>query len=140
MRAAVALLLASITAVTACGHDDDNPPVATAAGGGVAIVEVIDDVEYYIGCANESVLVDDVRWYPVADWGNIETADLYERITKVDRERPTRPVGFARVAPPGPGDGVGTLYVYADGYGRYESVSGQTIWLTTELLEYDWIC
>lgn len=138
-------VLAVVVAATACGTDDDTvpavtAPVVTVAGGAVAIVEVIDDVEYYIACANEPIEIAGMTWYPVADWGDETTGELHERITSVERERPARPIGFARVAPPGPGDDVGTLYVYSDGYAWYESDSGQSIWLTTDALEYNWVC
>jgi hypothetical protein len=44
------------------------------------------------------------------------------------------------VAPPGPGDDIGTLIVYSDGMARYESDSGTVEWLTTEVHTYNWVC
>jgi hypothetical protein len=120
---------------------DTTGPVTTTSVEPVPIVAVYDDVEYYIACADVPVTVDDVLWYPVAEWGNEQTAELFEQITSVDRERPGGPVGFApRVAPPGPGDDIGTLYVYADGVAWFESDSGLTIWLTQEEITYTWVC
>lgn len=112
-----------------------------APDGPVPVVAVHDDVEYYIACADVSLTVDGIRWYPVAEWGNEQTAEVVERITSVDRERPDGPIGFApRVAPPGPGDDIGTLYVYADDFAWFESDSGLTIWLTQEEITYTWVC
>lgn len=139
-RAVLAVVLA-LVGVACGGAAESRTPVATSPGGGVSIVDVIDDVAYYIGCANETVTVDGARWFPVPEWGSDTTADLYEEITVVERERPAGPIGFApRVAPPGPGDDVGTLYVYADGVAWYESDSGQSIWLTRDEIAYDWVC
>jgi hypothetical protein len=47
---------------------------------------------------------------------------------------------LAAVPPPGPGDDVGTLIVYADGMARYESDSGNVMWLTNVEPEYTWVC
>lgn len=116
-------------------------PTTTAAEARIPIVSVHEDVEYYIACADVPVTLDGIRWYPVADWGNEQTAEVLERIMGVDRERPAGPVGFApRVSPPGPGDDIGTVYVYADGFAWFESDSGQTIWLTQEEIVYTWVC
>ena len=139
--------------LAACGDDEptgapietipahSSVPTTTApAAAAVPIVERFDDVDYYIACADVPVEVDGVTWYPVSDWGpGVE--QLYDEITSVDREAPGGPIGFApAVAPPGPGDDVGTVWVYADGYALFESDSGQTIWLTQEELTYDWVC
>jgi hypothetical protein len=107
----------------------------------VPIVAVYDDVDYYIACADVPLEIDGVTWYPVTDWGDGEMASLLEQIVSVDRERPARPIGFApRVAPPGPGDDIGTVFVYADGFAWFESDSGQSIWLTQEEQTYNWVC
>lgn len=117
------------------------PSPTDAAGTPVPIVAVHDDIAYYIACADAPVTVDGIRWYPVAEWGNEQTAEVLERIVSVDREQPASPVGFApRVPAPGPGDDIGTLYVYADGFAWFESDSGQTIWLTQDEIVYTWVC
>ena len=125
-------------ALSACG---DAEPGLTEP---VPIVAVHDEIEYYIACANEPVMVDGTQWYPVADWGHEQTADLFDEITGVDREQPARtaqPIAFApRVVPPGRGDDIGTLYVYRDGIAWFEAESGLSMWLTQDELTYNWVC
>ena len=53
---------------------------------------------------------------------------------------PPDPTGVVRVAPPGPGDDIGMMIVYSDGFVRFESVSGWTIWLTDQEQTYGWEC
>jgi hypothetical protein len=120
-----------LVALAACGEAAPSAPVEIAA--------VVDDVEYYIGCANEPVNVDGAVWYPLAEF---EFADEVAAIVDTPRVSPEQGIrGFAvRVAPPGPGDDIGTLVVYADDVARYESESGQTIWLTREEQTYNWVC
>ncbi|MDJ0768264.1 MAG: hypothetical protein QNJ12_05695 [Ilumatobacter sp.] len=131
----LAMAACSIATIIACGSSESDEPRAA-----VAIVEVVEDVEYYIGCANEPVEVDGTLWYPLADFG-FGFADEIAEILDTPREPlPTAPVGLARVAEPGPGDDVGTLVVYADGVAHYTSDSGQTIWLTVEEQTYEWVC
>ena len=127
-----------ITAIPDTTTPDTTTPDTTER---VPIVAVHEDVEYYIACADVPVTVDGIRWYPVAEWGNEQTAELFDEITSVDRQPPGAQVGFApRVAPPGPGDDVGTIYVYADEVAWFESDSGQTIWLTQDEITYTWVC
>ncbi len=120
----------------------DTTVANTSGASVVEVVEVVDDVQYYPGCSNEAVEIDGTTWYPVPEWGSDVTAALFGQIMAVTRQEPAdQPQGFARrVAPPGPGDDVGTLVVYADGFARYESDSGTVIWLTTDVLTYDWVC
>src|SRR5690606_30330795 len=74
--AAVAVL--SLTALAACGRQGapvgSGDPVAAPAtppvGGPVAVVEVVENVEYYPACANSSYVVDDTTWYPVVEWAD----------------------------------------------------------------------
>jgi hypothetical protein len=60
--------------------------------------------------------------------------------TRYPREDGGAPSGHMRVAPPGPGDDVGTMIVYTDGMARFESDSGNVIWLTDEEQTYNWVC
>jgi hypothetical protein len=126
----VAVVLLAGLGASGCGDSGPAEPVAIAG--------VVEGVEYYIGCANEPVTIDGTVWYPLAEF---EFGDEVAEIVAIARE-PHRGVrGFApRVAPPGPGDDVGTLVVYADGVARYESDSGQAIWLTSEQQTYRWVC
>jgi hypothetical protein len=122
-------VVAAMTALAGCGD--------SAPAGPVEIAEVVHDVEYYIGCANEPVTVGGTAWYPLAGF---EFADEVADIEATPRESAGGIRGFARVAPPGPGDDIGTLVVYADGVAHYESDSGQTIWLTRDEQSYNWVC
>ena len=104
----------------------------------VEILEIIRDVQYYPGCANEPVTIEGTTWYPLSG-GEID--EIEAKILE-PRQEPTDGVsGFAlRVAPPGPGDDVGSLVVYVDGIARYETDSGFVIWLTLEEQTYGWVC
>ena len=50
------------------------------------------------------------------------------------------PSGLMGVAPPGPGDDVGTMILYAGGMARFESDSGRVIWLIDQQQTYNWLC
>ncbi|MEO6651700.1 MAG: hypothetical protein ABIP17_03480, partial [Ilumatobacteraceae bacterium] len=121
--------------------DSSSPTSATPDL--VALVGVHQDVEFYPACMNEPTTMAGTTWYPVAEWGNDELADLYATITSVVREQPTGPAGFAgvpRVVAPGPGDDVGTLTVWADGVAHFVSLSGLDAWLVDDELSYNWVC
>jgi hypothetical protein len=50
-------------------------------------------------------------------------------------------MGVARVAPPGPGDDIGTLVVWAVGVARWVSDSGVLdVWLIDDEVTYNWVC
>ena len=102
----------------------------------VTVVAVHEDFSFYGPCGDNSLDVFGTTYY-----------QLYaEEVEALDESRYPHagdmngPEGFARVAPPGPGDDVGTLIVYSDGMARYESESGIVEWLTTELHTYNWVC
>jgi hypothetical protein len=129
-RRSLVIVVAAMAAAAGCGESAPAEPVE--------IAEIVDDVEYYIGCANEPVTVAGVTWYPLPDF---QFADEVADIAAISRATPGGARGFAlRVAPPGPGDDIGTLVVFADGVARYESDSGQAIWLTREEQTYNWVC
>jgi hypothetical protein len=94
-------------------------------------------VSYYPACRNETLTHGGLTWYPISrdDW-------------------PTPSAGAAAasggrgvaasvpmVAAPGPGDDVGTLYLYRDGIAYWVSDSGTLwTWLTLVPQAYNWVC
>jgi len=99
----------------------------------VTVVGVHDDFSFYGPCGDNAVDVFGTTYYQL----------FPDEIEALDESRyplEDGPTGFARVAPPGPGDDIGTLIVYSDGMARYESDSGIVEWLTTEEHSYSWVC
>lgn len=119
------------------------PPSTTVAL--VPIVGVYEDVAFYPACGNETLTFDRQIWYQLNhyDGSDDEYAAIYQAF--VDAEREPSPVvgprGFVRVAPPGPGDDIGTLVIWADGVARWVSDSGGLdTWMVDDELTYDWEC
>lgn len=119
------------------------PPSTTVAL--VPIVGVYEDVAFYPACGNETLTFDRQIWYQLNHYDGYddEYAAIYQAF--VDAEREPSPVvgprGFARVAPPGPGDDIGTLVIWADGVARWVSDSGGLdTWMVDDELTYDWVC
>lgn len=107
----------------------------------VPIVGVHEGVAFYPGCGDETLTFEGVTWYQVHE---SDYPDVYAAIFAVDRLEnvvESAPRGFARVAPPGPGDDIGTLVIWEDGVARFVSESGNlTAWLVDDVLTYDWVC
>jgi hypothetical protein len=148
----IALVAVPACLVSACSSDDEDTtvtgstpdtteaaPPATPETRLKGIAGVIDDFDYYGACGNETVTVDGTTYYPVfpEERPAIDTS-LYPLPDGTSGFAP--PAGAARVAPPGPGDDVGTMVVYDDGMARFESDSGRIIWLTEEPHTYNWVC
>ena len=100
-----------------------------------------------MACGNESLEHDGVTWYQVQ---RSEHTEAWARAAEGNREaipddvgvQGFAPHGFgARVAPPGPGDDVGTLVVWSDDVAWFVSENGQyTAWLVREEPTYGWEC
>jgi hypothetical protein len=122
------MVAASLFIVPGCGEDDD-----------IRTPSVVDDVEYYGACGNETLVVGSSTFYPLLP----DERDALDN-AKYPLNRPNGLVsgigGGLRVVPPGPGDDIGTLTVYNDGIARFQSDSGRTIWLSTDQRTYDWDC
>ena len=155
-RSAVRALAALMIGVpVACASDPatrvpatsgrENAPVTTVVAitppeptvDTIEIVRTVRGVDYYGACGNEILELDGERWYPIA------SEDLGGQPFDTTRYAALPPVApsLVRVAPPGPGDDTGTLYVFADGIGRFVSDSGLIDnWLTTVEQEYLFAC
>jgi hypothetical protein len=123
------------TAGLAACSDDSGPASRITTPGTVAIAAVHEHFDYYGACGSETALVDGVTYFRV----------LPEHLAEIDEARyPLTTAAtsglLAAVPVPGPGDDVGTLIVYADGMARYESDSGNVMWLTNVEPEYTWVC
>ena len=135
-------------------------PVETASPVELSVVQVVEDVRFYPACGNEVVEVDGVIWYPLLP----EERDGLDRTHVPDASaaglpaaladllpaaRPAAPAVVSTAVPaallaipaPGPGDDVGTLWIFSDGLAFWEADSGTLrAWLTQEERTYDWVC
>ncbi len=102
----------------------------------VQIVRVDENANYYGACGNEVAQFTGETWYPLLR----AEADLIDPALYPLPAPPSSGVRAPKVAPPGPGDDVGTFVVYSDGVGRYESDSGRVKWLTRQPHQYNWEC
>lgn len=119
------LVAALLVTVAACGAQ------TSPGGDDPSVVEVYEDVSFYGACGNEILVHEDLVLYPL----------LPEEEIDVTRYGAGMGVRFSAVAPPGPGDDIGTLTLYDDGYARFVSENGEyDIWLTEEERDYDWVC
>jgi hypothetical protein len=152
MRRWIPMMLVSIVGVAGfagCGSDDEGasagpslPESTLPAPSGTEVAAVYEDVDYYGACGNETLTTDEgISFYPLTS-DEVEALDL--DAYAVDGAPPgSGPEGFRSplgVAPPGPGDDVGTLVVYGDGIARFESDSGNVRWLTDEFREFAFVC
>jgi hypothetical protein len=158
--------LAGLLLLTACGDPNDAPAAAQPIATGppattpstipsttapesslVEVVAVYERVAYYGACGNETATVDGVTYFPLFNEA-YPRPDGAGRLLDLDRYpvpgaalgMRAAPTGALRVAPPGPGDDIGDMIVYADGIARFESDSGWVIWLTDDEQTYDWEC
>lgn len=126
---------ALVAMLAACGGGDPGP----GAGEGPAVVETVPDVEYYYACGNEVLELPDGRtFYPFVDQQAVDE-DAYPD-TALGATSTVLAMGALAVAPPEPGDDVGTLTIHEDGTARWRSESGIEAWLTTEEQTYQWVC
>lgn len=155
--ATVAVAAAGAWALVGCGSEDvpdtSAPPTATPSAAELSVLETL-RVDYYGACGNETLLVDEVTYYPVAR-GEIEQLDLSghrallaedgdaESTVGADRAvggTATVQAAIRLIPPPGPGDDVGTMTRFSDGMAYVVSDSGTEYWLSTEIRNLDWEC
>lgn len=121
------LVVALLVAVAACAAQTPGTEEPTAS----EVVAVHEDVDYYGACGNEVLQLDGERFYPLLEDEEIDTT----------RYGSGMGVHVSTVSLPGPGDDVGTLTVYGDGYAHFVSDSKTfDIWLTSESRTYNWVC
>jgi len=141
--------IVGVAGLSACGSDGEGASRYSSAPGstlpepsGPQVVTVLDDVDYYGACGNEILKTDEGTFYPLsADEVEALDIDAYAMDAATGDTEPAGLVAAPRmVAPPGPGDDVGTLVIYGDGIARFESDSGDVRWLTDEPREYTFVC
>ncbi|WP_159450116.1 hypothetical protein [Demequina sp. NBRC 110056] len=166
----VALSVAVLAGCAAPGADgvDGTPPLTWDGdldlGVPGELIIASGGVEYYPACGNEVLDWAEDDYYPFKpadtegfpDPSNHPPLDVEPSATAAAATLPERTgdaaLGFARasalrtahvrtVAEPGPGDDVGTLVVYDNGFAHWTSDSGRLeTWLTTTPIEYQWAC
>lgn len=113
------------------------PPIAEP----VPLQGVYEGVEFYPACGDERLVHEGVTWYQVHE---ADYPEVWAAVVAAVREEPPAADavrGLVRVAPPGPGDDVGTLVVWFDGVARWVSDSGTlSTWMVDDELSYDWVC
>jgi len=98
---------------------------------------VDENVAFYPACGNETLEHAGRTWFPIErdDWPTPDAQAL--------GASGGRGLGMSAtmVAAPGPGDDVGTLYVYPEGRAYWVSDSGDLdTWLTLVPQTYAWVC
>lgn len=158
----VGIVVTSIIGLASCSNDDVTQPSTSVATPTttesttatttelterVAMLTVQESVEFYPACGNEPLNHSGRTWYPIAHVGSdpmdASFQDRLDAVLEADREDPpvARMHSVARVVPPGPGDDMGTLIVWADGVARWMSDSGDLdVWMIDDELTYDWVC
>jgi len=143
MRIATRLLAAVTLALVGCS----SAPVSTD----ITIVAVYENVHWYPACATSPIELGGRLFYPLPYGAPPVDESQYPLPTANSRPGEDRgsidsSVGFLlsvplpRVAPPGPGDDIGTVIEYSDGMARFESESGNVAWLTLEKQYYGYVC
>ena len=121
------------------------------------VIAVTEGVEYYPACSNETLAFDGLLYFPFTPSNADEFP--YEAgffAPTVDTDETAQALGGASnasgfggglarnvpfVAAPGPGDDVGTLTQYENGFAYWISDSGYlSTWLTNQKLTYNWVC
>ena len=100
-----------------------------------------ENVEFYPACGSGPITVGKLTWYPISrqDWPTPDT-HLGAAFSHVSGGRGIAASVAMVSAPPGPGDDVGTLYVYRDGIAYWRSQSGLDNWFTLVPQVYSGVC
>lgn len=144
-----ALCLIAVGVLVACaplGPTSASSEIKAGPTGDV--VEVVENVGYYPACGNELIEVNGVAWFPftptddsplpddpfAATLGGEAAADGGSGIGVMT-------AALSAVAPPGPGDDMGTLVIFENDLAYWGSDSGNLeTWLTRNELTYNWAC
>lgn len=111
-----------------------------------AQIATYEDVQYYPACGNETLSHEGKLWFPFRpanpeDFpGGDDDGAAATGISGASSPG-TVSASVGMVIAPGPGDDVGTLTVYEEGFAYWVADSGDLdTWLTTTELTYNWIC
>jgi hypothetical protein len=129
----IALVVATAMGFSSCASPE--------APGGPTIIAVYEDVNWYPACATSPIEIGGDLYYPLPFGAPPVDESRYPFPFSAEGPLAVMVVlGFPRVAPPGPGDDIGTVTVYSDGMARFDSESGNVAWLTREEQEYGYVC
>jgi hypothetical protein len=154
MRAAGALAAAAALWLGGCAAGPEAPsgPVdwdeQLDLGEPGPVIQIVEDVEFYPACGNETLMHAGTTWYPFtrADGTDAPDPSALGREGSGDRAsaawaRASAVRAVPAVVAPGPGDDVGTLVEYEGGFAHWVSDSGELrTWLTTTEITYAWVC
>ena len=126
-----------VAALAGCGGGSNS----MGPGEQPAVVEVVEDVDYYYACGNEVLeLADGRTFYPLVDQDQVDPDDYLGAPAAMSPDLVLAAGLVLAVVEPGPGDDTGTLTVYDDGMAHFVSDSGIEAWLDEEPREYEWVC
>jgi len=116
-----------------------------------AQVATYQDVHFYPACGNETLDYQGKRWFaftpsnpqdfPHVDASAASATNAGTASAPGTASASVRAVSLPAVVAPGPGDDVGTLTVYEEGFAYWVSDSGDLdTWLTNREITYNWAC
>jgi hypothetical protein len=100
------------------------------------IVRVDEGAKFYGPCGNSSAVFSGETWYPLFQ----SEVALIDPAQYPEPAPPSSGFRAPKVAPPGPGDDVGTFVVYSDGLAKFTSDSGMVTWFSQVVHQYNWEC
>lgn len=125
------LTVAILVTIAACGATDKGADGQSATTAEPAVLAVHEGVRFYPACGNEVLHYEDLTLYMLLREESIEELRLGHGAG----------IRLLTVAPPEPGEDLGTLTVYSDGYARFVSDNGAfDVWLTSEPRDYNFVC
>lgn len=138
--AAVAMTAGIALAGCAAGVDSGRGPGERQS--------VVEDVDFYPACGNETLTLNGTTWYSMSsdDSPALSPTEVRSDASTVLPHAASPNAVFVNamfptVVAPGPGDDTGSLTIYEGGYAFFQSDNGElTRWLTTEPIEYNFVC
>jgi hypothetical protein len=146
-------MVASVLVLVGCS----SPQNPSGEPTDITIVDVIENVQWYPACATSPIDLGGRLFYPLPFGAPAVDESMYPLPARASalgsggsaaadgesmnsRYFMTLSLTLPGVAPPGPGDDVGTVIIYSNGMARFESESGTVAWLTTEKQYYGYVC
>lgn len=151
--AAAAMAVLMLAGCVAPGPEPHSWDASYDYGTPGAVEATYSAVGYYPACGNEVLSFEGRQWFPFTPESldgfptdplsaiPSPAADASSGVAAYasDLSVAAGPVGA--VVAPGPGDDVGTLVIYENDLGYWESNSGTlSRWLTSHEIEYNWVC